>query len=281
MLARGAALRFDRKPRARLPIILRFRDLPTVFADPLFYLLTVVAVILLGLSKGGFFGLGVMALPLMSLFVPPLQAAAIILPVVLAQDALTVWTYRRDWSAWNLKIMIPSMAAGIAVAGLFAASLTAAHIRLAIGLIAGIFVLRHWLGARFDRLAPRPDLLTGVICGAVGGFTTMLANAGGPAWQMHLLPQRLDKFTYVGTFTMLFAASNLMKIPAYGALGQLTGENLLIGTVLLPLAVIANYAGIWLVRRTPTELFFRIAYVLMFLISIELIRSGLVEMLRA
>jgi hypothetical protein len=267
-LARGAALGFDRKLRASHHP--SFRDLPTVIADPLFYLLAVVAVILLGLSKGGFFGLGVMALPLMSLFVPPLQAAAIILPIVLAQDALTVWTYRRDWSAWNLKIMIPSMAAGIAV-----------DIRLAIGLIAGIFVLRHWLGARFDRLAPRPDMLTGVICGAVGGFTTMLANAGGPAWQMHLLPQRLDKFTYVGTFTMLFAASNLMKIPAYGALGQLTGENLLIGTVLLPLAVIANYAGIWLVRRTPTELFFRIAYVLMFLISIELIRSGLIEMLRA
>src|SRR5262245_63405015 len=104
-----------------------------LLADPLFMAAALVGVCLLGLSKGGFFGLGVMALPLMSLFVPPLQAAAIILPVVLAQDALTVWTYRRDWSAWNLKIMIPSMAAGIAVAGLFAASLTAAHIRLAIG----------------------------------------------------------------------------------------------------------------------------------------------------
>jgi uncharacterized membrane protein YfcA len=253
---------------------------PPVIADPLFYLLATVAVILLGLSKGGFIGLGLMALPLMSLKVPPLQAAAIILPTVLAQDALTVWTYRRDWSAWNLKVMIPSMAAGVAVAGLFAASLTSAHIRLAIGLIAAVFVLRHWLGARFDRLAPRANLFTGVIWGSVGGFTTMLANAGGPAWQMHLLPQRLDKLTYVGTFTMLFAASNLMKIPAYGALGQLTGQNLAIGAILLPLAVIANYAGIWLVRRTPTELFFRIAYVLMFLISIELIRSGLTEMAR-
>ena len=156
-----------------------------MITDPLFYLLATVAVILLGLSKGGFFGLGVMALPLMSLEVPPLQAAAIILPTVLAQDALTVWTYRRDWSAWNLKIMIPSMAAGIAVAGLFAASLSAAHIRLAIGLIAGIFVLRHWLGTRFERLAPQPGLLTGVLFGVIGGFTTMLANAGGPAWQMH------------------------------------------------------------------------------------------------
>jgi uncharacterized protein len=182
---------------------------PPVIADPLFYLLAIVAVILLGLSKGGFIGIGLMALPLMSLMVPPLQAAAIILPTVLAQDALTVWTYRREWSSWNLKVMIPSMAAGVAVAGLVAAALTAAHIRLAIGLIAAVFVLRHWLGARFDRLAPRANLFTGVIWGAVGGFTTMLANAGGPAWQMHLLPQRLDKLTYVGTFTMLFAASNL------------------------------------------------------------------------
>ena len=82
------------------------------------------------------------------------------------------------------------------------------------------------------------------------------------------------------TLTMLFAISNLMKLPAYGALGQLTVDNLLVGAVLLPAALIANYAGLWLVRRTPAELFFRIAYVLMFLISVELIRGALVEMSR-
>jgi len=250
-----------------------------VITDPLFYLLAFVAVILLGLSKGGFIGLGVIALPLMSLEVPPLQAAAIILPTVLAQDALTVWAYWRDWSAWNLKIMLPGIAAGIAFAGLFAASLSAAHIRLTIGLIAGAFVLRHWLGGYFERLAPRPGALSGILFGTLGGFTTMLANAGGPAWQMHLLPQRLDKLTYVGTFTILFAVSNLLKIPAYGLLGQLTPENLAIGAMLLPVAVAANYAGIWLVRRTPTELFYRIAYVLMLLIAIELIRGSVSELL--
>jgi uncharacterized membrane protein YfcA len=251
-----------------------------VITDPQFYLVSAVAVILLGLSKGGFFGLGVMALPLMSLFVPPLQAAAILLPTVLAQDALTIWTYRHDWSAWNLKIMIPSMALGIVIGSLFAASLSPAHIRLAIGIIAGVFVLRHWLSTRFNLMATHSNTVTGVVFGAIGGFTTLLANAGGPAWQMHLLPQRLDKYTYAGTLTMLFAASNLMKIPAYGALGQLTFDNLAIGAVLLPAAMIANYVGLWLVRRTPTALFFRIAYVLMFLISVELIRGALVEMLR-
>ena len=197
-----------------------------MISDPLFYLLAAVAVTLLGLSKGGFFGLGVMGLPLMSLYVPPLQAAAIILPTVLAQDVLTIWTYRRDWSAWNLKLMIPSMMLGIATGTLFAASLSPAHIRLAIGIIAAVFVLQHWVGRSFARMAIVPGVATGVIFGAIGGFTTLLANAGGPAWQIHLLPQKLDKLTYVGTVTILFAVSNLAKIPAYGALGQLTVENL-------------------------------------------------------
>ena len=171
-------------------------------------------------------------------------------------------------------------------------------------------MLRHWLGQRFERLAARADepgsgrvsgartlqwprwplaslasaahagTATGIAFGALGGVTTLLANAGGPAWQMHLLPRGLDKLTYVGTMTMLFAASNILKIPAYAAIGQLTFENLAVGAALLPAAVIANYAGIWLVRRTPTELFFRIVYVLMFLIAIELMRGSLTELWR-
>lgn len=247
-------------------------------ADPLFYLVTALAVTLIGLSKGGFFGLGVMGLPLMSLYVPPLQAGAILLPIVMAQDVLTIWSYRHTWSAWNLKVMMPGMAAGIAVGAMFAASLDAAHIRLAIGLIAAAFVLRHWLGERFTQLRFTPNAVTGVVFGGVGGFTTLLANAGGPAWQIHLLPQNLDKFTYAGTLTLLFAIGNVMKIPAYGALGQLTSENLMFGAFLLPLAIAANYVGLWLVRRTPTELFFRVAYVLMFFIAIELMRSSLTEL---
>ena len=81
-----------------------------------------------------------------------------------------------------------------------------------------------------------------------------------------------------GTLTMLFAISNVMKLPAYAMLGQLTVDNLLVGAVLLPAALVANYAGLWLVRRTPAGLFFRIAYVLMFLIAVELIRGALTEM---
>ena len=250
-----------------------------LLADPAFMAVATVGVCLLGCSMRGFLGLGVMALPLMSLFVPPLQAAAILLPTALAQDALTVWTYRRDWSAWNLKLMLPSMVVGMAAAWALAASLSAVHIRLAIGLIAALFVLRHWLASRFERWMPAPNAATAVIFGAIGGVTTMLANAGGPAWQMHLLPQKLEKLPYIGTITMLFAASNLIKVPGFATLGFLTPENMLVGLALVPIAVVSNYGGIWLVRRTSNELFFRIAYVLMFLIAAELMRSSLMELL--
>jgi len=164
------------------------------------------------------------------------------------------------------------------VAWLLAASLTSAHIRLAVGLIAALFVLRYWLGARLERFMPKPNVASGAIIGAVGGVTTMLANAGGPAWQIHLMPQRLDKLTFIGTITILFAASNLIKIPGFATLGFLTQENMLVGLALVPIAVVANYAGIWLIRRVSNDAFFRIAYVLMMVVAVELIRSSLVEL---
>jgi uncharacterized membrane protein YfcA len=259
-------------PRRRVPVEL--------LADPMFMAVAVLGVCLLGMSKGGFLGLGVMALPLMSLFVPPLQAAAIILPTAIAQDFLTLWIYRREWSAWNIKIMLPSMFCGMFIAWLLAASLSAAHIRLAIGLIATLFVLRHWTAKYLEHWTPKPNVATGIIFGTLGGVTTMLANAGGPAWQIHLLPQKLEKLPYIGTVSILFAASNLVKIPGFFTLGFLTRDNLLIGLTLVPIAIASNYAGIWTVRRVSTEMFFRIAYVLMFVIAVELMRSSILELWR-
>jgi uncharacterized membrane protein YfcA len=246
--------------------------------DPAFMALALLGAMLLGLSKSGFFGLGVISMPMLSLIVPPLQAAAIFLPVSLTSDVITVWSYRRTWSGWNLAIMIPSMIVGMVAGWLMAAVLTAAHIRLAVGVIAALFVLRQWLNRFFESHMPKPNTVTGVVFGAIGGFTTMLANAGSPAWQMHLLPQRIEKLSYVGTVTILFAVSNALKVPAFANLGYLTTDNLLIGCALIPVAVVANYLGLWLVRKTSPEMFFRIAYVLMFFIALELIRGAVMEL---
>jgi uncharacterized membrane protein YfcA len=252
-----------------------------VINDPLFYLLAIPAVTFLGLSKGGFAGLGMLATPLLALVVPPLEGAAILLPILIIQDAISVWTYHRAWSAWNLKVLLPGSVLGVGAGWLFARYLSNAAIELTVGSIALIFVLYVWLGARLRAYlgrpppkAQRPHPAMGVFWGALSGFTSTLIQVGGPPFQIHILPQRLDKFTLVGTTVIFFTILNWMKVVPYFALGQFSARNLATSAILLPLAVATNFLGIWLVRITPTDRFYRIAYMLMLLIAIALLWQG-------
>jgi uncharacterized protein len=257
-----------------------------VITDPLFYLLAIPAVTFLGLSKGGFAGLGMLATPLLALIVPPLEGAAILLPILIVQDAISVWTYHRAWSAWNLKALLPGSVLGVGGGWLFARYFSNAAIELTVGSIALVFVLYVWLGAglrayfgRPELKARRPPAAMGVFCGALSGFTSTLIQVGGPPFQIHMLPQRLDKFTLVGTTVIFFTILNWMKVVPYLALGQFSARNLVTSAILLPLAVATNFLGIWLVRITPTDRFYRIAYVLMLLIGLALVWQGAREIL--
>ncbi|MBV5271395.1 MAG: TSUP family transporter, partial [Afipia sp.] len=87
----------------------------TIITEPTFYFVAIPSVILLGLSKGGFAGLGIASTPLLALYLPPLEAAALILPILITQDAISVYVYRRDWDSWNLKVMLPGALAGMAI----------------------------------------------------------------------------------------------------------------------------------------------------------------------
>ena len=225
-----------------------------MITDPLFYILAIPAVLLLGLGKGGFAGVGMVSTPMLALVVPPLQGAAILLPILIIQDVISVWTYRHAWSSWNLKVMMPGSIIGIAAAGLFAGAVSNAVIELSVGAIGLAFVLYTWL-ARWLRpgiagAKPyRPPAAMGVFWGAMAGFMSTLVQVGAPPFQIQMLPQRLDKLTLVGTSVIFFAFMNWIKIVPYMALGQFSPRNLGTSVVLLPLAVAANFLGIWLVRK--------------------------------
>jgi uncharacterized membrane protein YfcA len=277
-LAPAARLRFH-PAQAHPTAPVRSPSRMNVITDPLFYPLAIVAVTALGLGKGGFAGVGVIATPLLATILPPLQAAAILLPILIVQDAISVWVYRRDWSAWHLKVMLPGGVLGIGIAWALAIQVSDAFVRLVIGLIGVSFALNAWFGRQSPE-AKKPGVPGGVFWGVVSGFTSTLSQAGGPPFQVYVLPQRLPKLTLVGTYTIYFAALNVLKIGPYFALGQFSTANFASSVILLPVAVAANFLGIWLVRRTPTGLFYQIAYVLVFLISLELIRSGVMTLIR-
>jgi hypothetical protein len=247
--------------------------------DPLFYVVAFPAVICLGLSKGGFSGIGMVSTPMLALILPPLEAAAILLPIILVQDAMSVWVYRRVWDPWNLKVMIPGCVIGIGAAWAFAAYMSTGAIRLLVGLIAlgfvGYAVFRHYLPGE----PPKPRASHGVFWGALSGFTTTLIQIGAPPYYAFVLPQRLPKMIYVGTTVMFFAAANVMKVVPYFALGQFSASGLATSFALFPLAIACNALGIYLVRITPEALFYRITNVLVFVLGCVLTRQGAMELM--
>lgn len=244
-----------------------------MITDPVFYALAVPAVVLMGLAKGGFAGVGAVSMPLLALAVSPVQAAAILLPILIVQDAVSVWAFRRSWDRKVLAVTIPGAALGMLAGYLLAAQVSAAAVLGALGAISVLFAVhRLWLmrGGRVQAPADSPPAV-GVLFGAVAGFTSQIAHAGGPPFQMYVLPRGLSPQSLVGTTAIFFAIINWLKVPAYAALGQFTPQNLATVVVLLPVAIASTFAGVWLVKRVNPERFYVLIYGLMIPVGLHLI----------
>lgn len=242
--------------------------------DPGIYLAAAGAVMLIGLSKGGLVGAALLAMPLMTLVMPPLQAGAILLPVLLVQDALTVSAFRKTWDRTSLRWAIPGGFAGVLIGYLISASVTSSSVELTVGAITTLFALLRIIrpGSAGDGDRARPVM--GCLAGLASGFTAQIAHAGGPPFQMYLLQRRLPTEMFLGTAAIFFTSLDLAKIPAFLALGQLRPAELIVSATIIPLAVVSNWIGIQVTRRLPVERLYK-------LITGMLLVVGSVLMIRA
>lgn len=241
-----------------------------------FYLVAVPAVVLLGFSKGGFAGLGLVSTPLLALVMSPIQAAGIILPILIVQDAFTVFAYRRSWDRRNLFILLPGALIGIVCGYMLAAKISDAAIMVIVGTISLVFASRRLVLLRREAASTEsiPGAVRGVLCGAASGFTSMIANAGTPPFQMYVLPQRLRPDILVGTSAIFFAMTNWMKVLPFLLLGQVTADTLFVSVSLLPVAIASTWAGVLLVRRLPATRFYPLIYMLLFCVGAKLLWDG-------
>jgi uncharacterized membrane protein YfcA len=247
-----------------------------MITDPLFYVLAVFAVVLIGLSKGGFGGaLALLGVPTVALVIPPVQAAAIFLPILVAMDLAGLWAWRGIYHKRTLLIMLPGAVAGIVIGWLTAAYVNDSHIRLIVGSISLLFSLQWWLGGAGSRAARAANPRKGRFWGVIAGFTSFVSHAGGPPFQMYVLPLKLDKTLYAGTGVIFFAVVNAVKLPPYFALGQFSAANLMTSAILIPLAPLATFAGAWLVKRVDQTLFYRITYAALIPVGLKLIWNGI------
>ncbi len=256
--------------------------LPDLLTSPAFWIYGSLAVAAFGLSKGGFVGLAVLGLPVFALALPPLVAAAILLPVLMAQDMVTIWAFRRNIDRRSFVVLLIGCLIGTAIGAATVSFISDAGLKLLVGIIALAFAANWWL-QRLRGIAegpPRraPDA-AGVFWGTWCGLTSFVAHAGAPPLQVYLMPLRLAPAVFAGTLGWLFFVVNIVKLWPYLQLGLMTRETLLASAVLMPVAVASNMFGIWLVRRITVAKFYPLIYAMLLLVGFKLTYDGVMGLI--
>jgi uncharacterized membrane protein YfcA len=244
--------------------------------SPLFIIIAAVAVFTAGLSKSNFaVSLGAIAVPLLATVMPARDAAGMMLPILCTMDLLAILIYRRevDWNVYL--IMIPGALVGTLIGWVLSARVSEAAVGLAVGLISLLFVLDAWLPLRKKLQEGQPPSRPwGTFWGGIAGFTSFISHTGGPPYQIYAVPLRLKPVIFAGTTAVFFATVNYAKLIPFYFLGQLSVANLELSAALLPVGLIGMLAGVWLVKRVNPKFFYQFAYVLIFLLSLDLIFEG-------
>jgi uncharacterized membrane protein YfcA len=286
MKVRGGIVRKASAPLIFMSVVFLLVFSPAVLELSPQLLFGVVAVLFIGISKAGFGGgLGLLTTPLAVFAFGPKNAIGIILPLLCAGDAFSLWNYWRKWDARNLRFLLPGVVAGIVLGVQWIDRFSARQLNVAIGCIALAFVIFQFVKERVFRAEGvfAPNHRVGVPIGLATGITSTFAHGAGPIVSMFLIPQRLPKQTFVATNALIFTWVNWLKMPffcidrsqvdwpVFAANSLITRETLLVSLLFLPLVAVGAWMGIWLNRRVSERTFLNIVYAFLFLTGLELI----------
>ena len=242
--------------------------------DPLFFLVAVPAVLISGMAKGGLGNmLGTACVPIMALVISPVQAAAIILPLLLVMDLISLWKFRGQVDKRTLLTTFPGCIVGVTLAAFLFSHLSEQHVRLLIGVLSLSFCLFQWL-KRSHQPQRDPGYVRGSLWGTIGGFTSFGVHAGGPPIAIYTLPLGLSSHVLMGTQAWIFAVMNMAKVIAYGSLGQLDTENLSASLMLLPLTPLGVMIGYKILNCVSEKVIYGVSYTILGSIGFILFLQG-------
>jgi uncharacterized membrane protein YfcA len=248
-----------------------------LITDPLFYAIAIPVVLLTGISKTGIPGLfGGMAVPLLSLVISPVQAAAVMLPILCLIDLFGLRAFWGVYDRRNMPILLTGIAIGTVLGMLVFKLVPRDMIRILIGTIAVAFALNNLFGWARHRPPAIASWPRGIVWASISGVTSFIAHAGSPPLMAYLLPQRLDRRIYVGTTVWFFFVTNYAKILPYAYLGQLDLTNLATALVLLPLVPVGVRLGIVVQGKLDESVFYKVSYWALLGIGIKLLYDATV-----
>ena len=259
------------------------------------WLLVVLGALIVGFSKTALPGAGTLAAGAFALAMPAKESTAALLLLLILGDMTALWVYRREPDWRTLVRLLPSAMVGVLLGVFFFAAVDDTTVRVTIGVI--LLVLVALTGARRLRAQRRTAAeaaapgggtdardggeggsrrgaaatAQGVGYGLLGGFTTMVANAAGPVMSLYLLMMRMPVMTFLGTSAWFFAVINLFKLPFSAGLGLFTRETLAMDALLVPVVLLAAFAGAKVARRIPQSVFDKLVLALTVLAAIGLL----------
>lgn len=240
----------------------------------------------MGLSKAGFGGgLGMLTTPLCVLAFGPRDAIGILLPLLCAGDAFSLYHYWGKWERRTLKYFLPGVTVGVVIGAQLFGVLSARALNLTIGGLALAFLGFQFIKEKVFRAEGKfaPNHAVGLPCGIASGVTSTIAHGAGPIVSLYLIPQQLPKEIYVGTTVLVFTWINWIKLPffcldrsmvdlpVFASRALITADTLTKSLTFLPLIPAGVWLGVWLNRNISERAFLRLVYALTLLTGLHLI----------
>jgi uncharacterized membrane protein YfcA len=217
--------------------------------------LVAFVVFLTGISKSAFAGaLGVFAVPLLMLKLPATQAIALMLPILIIADILSVKSYWNKWDTKLLYSLIPGAAFGVVLAHLVVNYVSMRQLSNTIAVICIVFALRSLLLAN-TKIALLNNKFGALLMSGLSGFSSTLVHAGGPPLMIYLTSLGLSPMTFIATASVFYASMNLLKLIGFSALGILSLSELSTALLFVPLALLGNWAGLFIQNKLDIKTF--------------------------
>ena len=237
------------------------------------WLLLALGALIAGSSKGGLPGINTLAVVFFVQVLPAKIATGALLPLLIVADFMAVLLFRNSANWRELWRIFPSTAVGVVVGALLLGQMNDAIVKPLIGVIILILcALQFWRSKNANAgldLVQHP--VTAASAGTIAGFTTLIANAGGPIMALYLLAMRLPKNEFVGTTAWFFLVVNLFKLPFIIGLGLVNFQSLELNLYLIPVVILGIFIGRFAMQKLEQKTFNNLALILAFLGGLRLL----------
>jgi len=229
--------------------------------------------IMVGISKTGIPGLGILVVPLMALVLPTRQSTGILLGILILADLFAIVYHRRNARWHHVLHLLPPALAGIVIGYFGLKVVNDQQLKPIIGAIVLLMLgINYWRTSSKGKDAPIPtQWWFAAMLGFMAGITTMMANAAGPVMIIYLLAMRLPKTEFVGTAAWFFFVINWLKVPFSANLELMTAASVRLDLMMLPFIATGAMMGIFFLKRIPQKAFIAIVQILAIAAALKLI----------